>query len=828
MAAISLYNAEGHLSKRTWEGIIAPRESWPRQEESTTNPDEIKNWGLRVRVRIIGVHPKDKTILPDDQLPWAEVRTTTMGSGHKGTGMSMGVTQGTWVEGIWDDPDNKSGPIILGIKANKPTTELVKEQPKENGFKTMSGFTIDDLVPTDGIPQSQGQPIESNVNPNLLAAGDENMHNEATIGLAQPSECEKVPMTEMQKAIQGMQQDIERAQDQLKKWENNTAGWIEEKQEYIKDKQDIATNFVARGMKWMMKEQRKNLMETINKETKKLYHDVDPLERDKVKAAKDTTLELLSCVFSNISKNLFNMIGEFLGKIMDKYINIPMCAIENFVGGLVGNLLGTIGNMVESIMGRMASILGSSFNIADAILGLVDQLVGFFKCDDDQECPEANEWDIFDGGQPAATFDIDNIIRNAKDVTSNASKLMVDFDTLANFSLDDVISAGVSAANQCNVGPLFCGPPTVEFWGGGLKPGSSNHARGNAIVSAAGDILGVDILASGLGYRKAPFVTIKDNCGKGKGVTARANIQLDGGFDPKTNRPTYNVGSVTIPEEGFGYPNKPNGDMGGDGRTWATADQTLVKRVDGKWERFDPNEEIPNIDTVTPHIDGGIGDKIIPPEQRSIVGGGESVLSGDDQILIGPGGKVTPRGEINAPAGGGGNLSGIGEDGGDPQEDRVARRRGITPIPGTGPNGETDFNAFPNLNVGSYPVVLTLCGVEVENSGLNYDADVDTIQITPNNAGAELRPVFGPFGVLRKVEIINGGSGWTERPKINIRTQTGYNAVIVPRFCVQRIGDDNIGEIPPNTPIISVVDCVGELNRGEVDPSTGYRILESK
>ena len=38
----------------------------------------------------------------------------------------------------------------------------------------MSGFTKDDLVPTDGIPASQGQPIESNVNPNLLAAGDDN------------------------------------------------------------------------------------------------------------------------------------------------------------------------------------------------------------------------------------------------------------------------------------------------------------------------------------------------------------------------------------------------------------------------------------------------------------------------------------------------------------------------------------------------------------------------------------------------------------------------------------------------------------------------------
>lgn len=822
MAAISLYNAEGHLSKRTWEGIVAPRESWPRQEEAVTNPEDIKNWGHRVRVRIIGIHPKDKKDLPDDQLPWAEVRTTTMGSGHKGTGLSMGVTQGTWVEGIWDDPDNKTGPIILGIKANKSTTPLVKEQPETNGFKQMSGFTNEDQVPTDSIPSSQGQPIESNVNPNLLAAGDENMHNEATIGLAQPSECEKVPMTEMQKAIQGMQQDIERAQDQLKKWENTTSGWIEEKQEYIKKKQEIAANFVSRGMKWMMKEQRKNLMETINKETKKLYHDVDPLERDKVKAAKDTTLELLSCLYSNITKNLFNMVGDFLGKIMDKYINIPMCAIENFVGGLIGNLLGTIGNMVESIMGRMASMLGSTFNIADAILGLVDQLVGFFECDDKQECPEANEWDIFDGGQPPTVFDVDNILNQAKNVTRQASGIMADFDTLKNFSLDDVVRAGVSAANQCGVGPLFCGPPTVEFWGGGLKAGSPNHARGNAIVSAAGDILGVDIRAAGLGYHKQPFVTIKDNCGKGKGVTARANLKFDGFTDPSTGRPTYSVGSVTISEEGFGYPNKPDGDMGGDGRVWADKSQTVVKRVDGKWERFDEDEEIPNIDTTTPNVDGGVGDQVLKPEDRNIVG--------VDDSLIGPGGKVTPRlddGGTGASAGGGGSLSGIGEDGDQPQEDRIARRKGITPIPGTGPNGETDFNAFPNLSVGSYPVVLYLCGLEIENSGLNY-MSTDEIVIKPNDAGAEVRPTFGPWGVLRKVEIINGGSGWTERPKIYIKSQTGYNAVIVPRFCIQRVGDDTEGDIPPGTPTVSVVDCVGEVNRGEVDPSTGYRILESK
>ena len=131
-------------------------------------------------------------------------------------------------------------------------------------------------------------------------------------------------------------------------------------------------------------------------------------------------------------------------------------------------------------------------------------------------------------------------------------------------------------------------------------------------------------------------------------------------------------------------------------------------------------------------------------------------------------------------------MQGIGDDGDQPQADRIARRKGVTPIAGTGPNGETDFNAFPNLSVGSYPVVLYLCGMEIENSGLNYTS-TDQIVISPNDAGAEVRPTFGPWGVLTKVEIINGGSGWTERPNIYIRSQTGYNAVIVPRFCIQRV-----------------------------------------
>ena len=810
-----LFNPES-ISKNFWEGIVAPRESWPRDEEGLTSINELKNWSQRVRVRIIGVNSPDKSINPDDQLIWAELPGSTMGSGHKGGGANSAVTQGTHVRGMWTNAAEKTGAFIIGIKSNNEQTKLNKKQETTDGFAPFSGYTEKDLVASYDIPLIPGNPMEGFAYPNIWGISDQRQQEEPVLGFAQPSECEKVPMGQVQKAVQGMIKDIERAQDQLSRWENTASGWITDKQDYIQKKIDIASNFVSRGMKWMIKETRKNVLETLNNETKKLYHTVAPIDRDKVKAAKDATLELLSCLYSKITKNLFKMIGDFLGKMVDRFINIPACAIENFIGGLMGNLLGTISGIVDSIMGSLSSILGGSFNIADSILGLLAQLAGFFKCDDKQECPESSEWDIFAGGQPDATFDIQSVLNSAKGLASDVKNL-IDLDTLSGLNLDDMLTSATNAANACNVGPVFCAPPEVTFWGGGLERNSSNHARGNAIISAAGDILGVDIIAPGLGYIKEPFVTIKDNCGKGKGGFVRPRMRPDGGTNPDTGRPTFSVDNVIVEESGFGFPSQPNGDMGGDGRVWATADQTVVKRTDGKWQRFDPDAVItPEIDTTTPNVDGGIGDTVLKPENRVITGIGEAI--------IGPGGKVTPTTSSGVGVDGSGTES---LDGDQPQEDRIARRKGTTLIPGTGPNGETDFNAFPALTVGSYPVMLYLCGLEIQSAGVNYDSNFDKVVIEPNTSGAEIKATFGPFGVLDSVEIINSGEGWTQRPEIYVSTNTGYNAVINPIFCVRRVGDDTAGDIPLGTPVVKVVDCVGNVNRGTIDEDKGYRIIES-
>jgi hypothetical protein len=474
------------------------------------------------------------------------------------------------------------------------------------------------------------------------------------------------------------------------------------------------------------------------------------------------------------------MIGNFLNQIFNRYINVPACAVQNFVADLLGNTIGRIAGAVDSIISSVSGLIGGAFSIANSILNLLKALAGFFACEEEQECPETKEWNIFEGGKPAAIFDINSIINSAQGIASQVSGLVGSatgvVDTIAAaVDFSGLINSAISATSGCNVGPVFCGPPTVTFWGGG-----GSGARGNAILSATGDILGVDIIAGGSGYTKAPFIDISDNCGKGSGAYATPIIAPDGGTDPNTGQPTYQVVNVAVPSPGADYPTRPNGDLGGDGRVWAPAENTVIRTPDGRWEQYPPGTEIPQRE----------GDVVIRPE--------------DKQILEG----VAPVIGLTPPGFGGDNQN----DAGLPPENQIGNATGITAIPGTGTNGATELDAFPVINIGSYPAILYICDLVIENAGINYSSG-DKVVIEPNS-GAEIEATFGPFGVLTSLRIINSGNGFVERPEIYIKSETGYNAVITPVFCVRRIGDDTEGTLTDEQKfkVIRIVDCVGRVD----------------
>jgi hypothetical protein len=763
-----------------WEGIVAPRDVWERDEELVNDRSELKNWGYRVKVRIEGVHPADKNVLPDDQLPWIRINGSTAGSGHKRTGLSIGVTQGSRVWGIWGNLAKKEDPIHIGVIPNNDQLLLPKTQPANNGFLPFSGYLDTDLVSSYSIHPNKGNPLEAYFQPNTLSLSDIGIDKDGKIKfpLQSPQDCEKVPLSGISKQLQEFIQKVEQAQEQLDTWESAADKWIADKQKWISDKAAKAQEFISTGLKWIFKEIRKFVEEEINKQVKNLVELVNPPDRDKVKEANDGVIELIVCLFNKLIANLGALVGSFLSEMLDRYINVPACAVENFLGSLLGNLLGALTGAIDSIISSLSGLLGGAFSLAGSILDFLSALAGFFSCDDDQECPETKEWSIFDGAAPPVTLDFDSIINSAKSIAENATGL-VDINNIANLDFSDLIDSAISAANSCNIGPVFCGAPSVTFWGAG-----GSGATGNVIVSAAGDILGVDLIASGLGYTKAPFVDISDNCGQGSGVNATAIVEPDGGTT-STGEPTYRVVQVVINDPGGGYLARPNGDLGGDGRVWAPADWTVVRRNDGRWNRYPPETPIETIDPQP-------GDEVLLPEDRVVSEGGIPITPG-----IYPGGQ-----------GGGINDLGIGDD----FDDRLARLRGTTTIPGTGNNGATDINAFPTLDIGSYPIILYLCDLKITNAGINYSSD-DEIVIEPSN-GAEVIANFGPFGVLDSVRIVKTGKGWVERPEIYVKSETGYNARLTPVFCVDRIGDDIDGNLPDDplfAGVISIVNCVGKI-----------------
>lgn len=68
----------------------------------------------RVKIRIIGIHSKDVSDIPEKDLPWAQVITPTTEGGSSGIGKIPQLTKGAFVFGVFMDGKSSQIPLILG------------------------------------------------------------------------------------------------------------------------------------------------------------------------------------------------------------------------------------------------------------------------------------------------------------------------------------------------------------------------------------------------------------------------------------------------------------------------------------------------------------------------------------------------------------------------------------------------------------------------------------------------------------------------------------------------------------------------------------------
>jgi len=251
-------------------------------------------------------------------------------------------------------------------------------------------------------------------------------------------------------------------------------------------------------------------------------------------------------------------------------LNVPTCAVQEFIGALTGKITGLIDSALGPLLGPIQSVLGTVFKVRDAVLSGINtirKIANLFKCGEKRKCPTTYKYKIDVG----ILKDRDNeeqkdALDKALDfsLSKGASNLIGDFQNeYGSWSIfgGEAPDAADGTLPPCNTGNIFkCGTPKVEFFGGGGSGVAGEVILGNFInkldqddifggVQKTASIVGVNITQPGEGYTEAPFVSFSDGCEQGYGAYGRAII------DTNRNSPTYGeVTSVVVFSEGENYP----------------------------------------------------------------------------------------------------------------------------------------------------------------------------------------------------------------------------------------------------------------------------------
>ena len=795
-----------------WIGQIPKEGVWTTNTSGVPLEDnsDVEGFGERYKVRIMGSHldgweSKSGTEDPDitdEDLPWAVVMyPVTAGGGPGASFQSSNLTQGTFVFGFYLDGKDGQQPVIMGTFGYNDRNQV---SPNSPSFAPITGFTSSGWI-TDGIPSyafktypggTFSDNYSSDFSINLAELYSESVNlNTYEFGafkaledgkkvkpIAVPSDC-KIGLSGIQLQIKEVIQKIEKAKKSVYDYRSALATNISDIKKFIDDKILEGAKLIAGGVKWVITLIEKEVVKKVNDVAKKTYNLLMPNEQPAMKEAMETASDVIACVFKKIIDALLGMIISFLTGMIDKTINTAECLVNNFLGGLFAKLAGLVDGAVSqafdaimSVVDGITGIVDGALSIAGGALKIINDVLSFLSCEENPECPTVDEWSVWDGGSGGFLGDVNGLIDKITSFTGNVTD-SIDLDSFDfSFDIDELFDAA-----SCDVGPRVCGPPTVNFHG----PGQG--ANINLVVSEFGSIVAGDVISSGFGYDNLKsYSKVVDDCNTGSGGVIRpvfggtlpdgtpiARGTAGNGIgsptvpdvdvrDPNGN-PTVGIVDIIIVRPGKNYLPSPNGSEGGDGRVWKNPEDTVVKKPDGTYEpTIPPGYEVP----VEP------GDEVtIPPGTKTETDTGQTIVGGIPTIIENDSTFTTPPYTLVKPE-----------------------------------------QLYPSSNTGQYPAILYLCDIIIENTGINYQ-EGDEIVIEPNS-GAIAVPKFDGFGRVVDIKIIQGGEGFTDRPSVFIKSDRGVNSILIPKFCIDRLGENDLDKLTPELQdkVISIVDCVGKFD----------------
>lgn len=287
----------------------------------------------------------------------------------------------------------------------------------------------------------------------------------------------------------------------------------------------------------------------LNKIRKAIEAVINFIFTNLAKVLKDVLLQeivqVIMCKFDDIIKGLSQLVSDFLFGLIGNVINAGFCAAEQFTNALINNLAASIDKTLGPVLDSISDVLGGIGKIAGSVFQAIDFILGFesFLCAE-PNCPEIKEFKASPWAGPSKT-QIDGFSSfHVPDGSEVVGQVDSWFSGLSIFGSKIGDNQGsLPSSITCNTGAFKCGPPNVQFFGGG-----GAGAVGNAVVNSIGQVVGVNLSFGGTGYTTPPFVTFQDSCENGNYASGYTEINDAG-----------EVTRVIMVNNGNGYLDAPNG-----------------------------------------------------------------------------------------------------------------------------------------------------------------------------------------------------------------------------------------------------------------------------
>ena len=537
-----------------WIGQVTdPKKGkWEDALEKTQADDGEEIYSHRCRVRIVGYHGCEDD-LPDDQLPLAHVLLPPNVSTTGGRGESMEYQGGEVVVGFFFDGKDAQQPVIFGTLFKQ---SFIKDGLKNSEFNIKKQtcfvpYTPPDVRATAGdhersvTSESNGNGNQKQWNSNFTKASDitvadENIEYNTEFELNSSTACQDNEISKIQSAMKEFTKKMKTFQklNSSDVFVNPLYGGVVDIQAELK----LTSNQIQNSMTKLIRRGRSKVIGDTLDKLSKTFKDKTPKPKQAVAGEAINKLsDTIYCNFEKIQEQLGDYLMKSLENMLGQVLDVPICGVENFLGDMFGQInnildtgLGDIFNQLNSIQGGGIALPSKTFTKA---IQFADLITGFLECDQ-TNCPENTTFSSKNGTRKATPDEFGSLLEKVG--AKSALDKFLD-------SVDGMIDAEPSAPN-CRTNVLRCGPPRVDFLGGG-----GQGASGSAVINALGRVIGVAIAGKGSGFTEPPLLSLYDSCENGS--TAGGFVKIKDGA----------IEDVVITNPGGGYlPNTTETDIDGN------------------------------------------------------------------------------------------------------------------------------------------------------------------------------------------------------------------------------------------------------------------------